>query len=116
MNLDKYLFNDFRKVLWECSLVETKGFVHSVRLQGIEIQRVILFGSFPSRKEKPNDVDMLILFDRENVEKSYQIFNQRCTQIHFLPEKFSKKLIKKFFDEQKLRYGTSPIDITKIVK
>jgi len=102
----KHLNSDYRKKLWEKSteLVEK---ISSI----IDVEKIIVLGSFTTDKQRPADVDFQILVKTKDTEENWS------TDIQFVPNnKFGEEIVedaKKWVEE---KYGPGNFEIFEYQK
>lgn len=73
-DIDKFINNDYRKQMWEKSL-DLLQKISKV----LEIEKVIVVGSFTTKKERPADVDFQVLIKVKDIEENWS------TDFQFVP-------------------------------
>lgn len=109
--MDKLLNNDYRKLIWERS----RDLIAKISTV-IEIDKVIVLGSFTTKKERPADVDFQIMIKTKNKNEDWS------TDIQFVPSTiFGQQTIddaEKWMKEKygKGNYETFEFDVNEFVK
>lgn len=81
--MEKYLNNDYRKYIWE----KSKDLIKKISTV-IDIETVTVIGSFTTRKERPADVDFIIMVKTKEKNEDWS------TDIQFVPStKFGAETI-----------------------
>ena len=81
--IQEYLDNDYRKHIWD----KSKDLIFKIS-SVLDIQKVIILGSFTTKKERPADVDFIIMIKLSDSE-------DWSTDLQFVPNnKFGNETIK----------------------
>lgn len=93
--MQELLTNDYRKLIWE----KSKDLISKIATV-INIEKVVVLGSFTTNKERPADVDFIVMIKTTNKQDNWS------TDIQFVPStKFGQDTIddgKKWMEE---KYG-----------
>lgn len=104
--MEKYLTTEYRKRLWEKSTDLVKK-ISTV----IDVESIIVLGSFTTEKERPADVDFQILVKTKDTEENWS------TDIQFVPNnKFGEEIVedaKKWVEE---KYGEGNYEFFELKK
>lgn len=102
--MDKLLNNQYRKLIWERS----KNLIAKISTV-IEIDKVIVLGSFTTKKERPADVDFIVMIKTKDKSEDWS------TDIQFIPSTiFGQQTIddaKKWMEE---KYGTGNYEVFEL--
>jgi hypothetical protein len=81
--MEKFLDNEYRKLIWDKSK-QLIGKISTV----IDIDKVVVLGSFTTKKERPADVDFIVMIKTKDSSEDWS------TDIQFVPStKFGEKTI-----------------------
>ena len=101
--MEKFLDNEYRKLIWN----KSKQLINKISTV-IDIDKVIVLGSFTTKKERPADVDFIIMIKTKDTGEDWS------TDIQFVPStKFGKETIidaKKWMEEKYGKYNYQTFD------
>jgi len=81
--MEKFLDNEYRKLIWDKSK-QLIGKISTV----IDIDKVVVLGSFTTKKERPADVDFIVMIKTKDSGEDWS------TDIQFVPStKFGEETI-----------------------
>ena len=120
----KYLFNDYRRNIYKNVIKEVKEFIKN-EIGKKRTVKIKIFGSFISQKEKPNDLDILVIIKNytEDFSDVGELFLETLelksgAQLTIVENNiYGKKVENDILKEGKNRYGKNYklIDITNIL-
>lgn len=101
--IEQYLNNEYRKHIWE----KSKDLVLKISTV-LEIEKIVILGSFTTEKERPADVDFIVMVKLATDE-------DWSTDIQFVPSnKFGNETITDAKEWMKEKYGQNNYQIFEL--
>jgi hypothetical protein len=109
--MEKFLNNEYRNLMWQ----KSKNLIEKISTV-VDIEKVIVLGSFTTKKERPADVDFIVMIKTTDKEDNWS------TDVQFVPStKFGDSTIidaEKWMEEKygKNNYQTFEFGIEEFKK